>query len=126
MTIAFSCSDSRRIFRSTALHAGFLVYDFAITGAVITPTGTSPTMGLNPVPFTCSGSITNPTSDTPSITAGLLPKGLQLTDNGDGTAFVHGTPAKGTAGTYLIPIKITGANSVITKIFRLVITEKGQ
>lgn len=126
MTIAFSCSDSRLIFRSSAVHGGFLVYDFAISGAVMSPTGSFPKMGVDPVPFSCSGSVSNPTSDSPSMNLGLLPKGLQLTDNLDGTAFIHGNPAKGTAGTYLIPIKITGANSQFTEIFRLVVTEKSQ
>jgi hypothetical protein len=126
MTIDFSCSDSRIIFRSSAVHSGFLVYDFAITGVVMNPTGSSPTMGVDPVPFSCSGSVSNPTSDSPSMNLGLLPKGLQLTDNQDGTAFIHGNPAKGTAGTYLIPIKITGTSSQFTEIFRLVITEKNQ
>jgi hypothetical protein len=50
----------------------------------------------------------NPTA---SITeSGALPSGVSLTDNGDGTATLAGTPAPGTSGSY--PLTITAANGV--------------
>ena len=48
---------------------------------------------------------------TPSLTkTGTLPTGVTLTDNGNGTATLAGTPAAGTAGAY--PIMITASNGV--------------
>jgi titin len=45
----------------------------------------------------------------PSITeSGRLPRGLTFTDNGDGTASIHGKPAPGSHGTY--HVTITAAN----------------
>jgi hypothetical protein len=42
---------------------------------------------------------------------GSLPAGVHLTDNGDGTATLSGTPASGTAGTF--PITVTASNGVL-------------
>ncbi len=36
---------------------------------------------------------------------GKLPEGISLTDHGDGTAILSGTPAKGSAGTYQLAFK---------------------
>jgi sugar lactone lactonase YvrE len=49
----------------------------------------------------------------PSLTeTGALPIGVTLTDNGNGTARLAGTPAAGTSGSY--PITITASNGVGT------------
>ncbi|MEK6752680.1 MAG: sortase, partial [Chloroflexota bacterium] len=42
----------------------------------------------------------NPSTMTITLTGGTLPAGVTLTDNGDGTAILQGTPAAGTSGTY--------------------------
>ncbi len=42
--------------------------------------------------------------------AGALPSGVMLTDNGNGTATLSGTPAAGTGGVY--PITITAQNGI--------------
>ena len=126
MTINFSCSGGRVIYKAGNVHPGFTSYAFTASGGSVKPFASSPTMLVNPTPFSCSGLRCNPTSDSPSMTLGLLPKGLQFVDNGNGTAFVHGTPAKGTAGVYLIPIKVTAEGTELTRVFRLVISEKGQ
>jgi hypothetical protein len=44
-----------------------------------------------------------------SISSGSLPKGLKFKDNGDGTADISGTPAKGTGGEYTL--KLVAGNS---------------
>ena len=47
------------------------------------------------------------TSATPTAAlseTGALPDGVTFTDNGDGTAALAGTPASGTAGTYILTI----------------------
>jgi hypothetical protein len=57
--------------------------------------------------------VTTTGSPTPTITAtGALPAGVTLTDNGNGTATLAGTPAAGTGGTY--PITISASNGVGT------------
>jgi hypothetical protein len=49
---------------------------------------------------------------TPSITeTGALPSGMSFTDNGNGTATLAGTPASGSAGTYVL--SITASNGVV-------------
>ncbi|HEV3264298.1 MAG TPA: putative Ig domain-containing protein [Acidimicrobiales bacterium] len=55
---------------------------------------------------------------------GALPSGVTLTDNGNGTATLAGTPATGTGGTY--PITITDSNGVLpdaTQSFTLTVDE---
>ncbi|HLX87848.1 MAG TPA: Ig domain-containing protein, partial [Acidimicrobiales bacterium] len=56
--------------------------------------------------------VTTTGSPTPAITktAGTLPTGITLTDNGNSTATLAGTPASGSAGTYLFTIQ--AANGV--------------
>ena len=58
-----------------------------------------------------SFTVTTSGSPTPSISeTGALPSGVTLTDNGDGTATLAGTPAAGTGGTY--PIGIDASNGI--------------
>ena len=55
--------------------------------------------------------------------SGTLPSGVTLTDNGDGTATLAGTPASGSQGSY--PITITASNGVspdATQTFTLTVT----
>jgi len=55
--------------------------------------------------------VTSTGSPTAKITeSGALPSGVTLTDNGDGTATLAGTPAPGSSGSY--PITITASNGV--------------
>ncbi|MGA2827584.1 MAG: putative Ig domain-containing protein [Streptosporangiaceae bacterium] len=56
-----------------------------------------------------TSTVTTTGSPTAVITeSGTLPSGVTLTDNGDGTATLAGTPAAGSKGSY--PITITAAN----------------
>jgi hypothetical protein len=61
----------------------------------------------------------------PTITeAGQLPSGVNLTDNGDGTATLNGTPAAGTGGVY--DLTITASNAYppnATQSFALTVNE---
>ncbi len=61
---------------------------------------------------------------TPTITeSGALPSGVTLTDNGNGTATLAGTPGPATGGTY--PIAISAANGVLpnaSQSFTLTVT----
>jgi hypothetical protein len=73
------------------------------------------------------------TAGYPTATAitktGALPSGVTLTDNGDGTATLAGTPAVGTGGAYTITITATatgGAASPATQSFTLTVNEPPQ
>ena len=71
-----------------------------------------------------AGTFTVTTSGTPApaITeAGALPNGVKLTDNGDGTATLAGTPAIGSNSSYPITITATGAGSPANQSFTLTV-----
>ncbi len=87
---------------------------FALTVNPATPTAPAINSG-GAAAFTvgAQGSFAVLTTGNPaaSITeSGALPSGVSLTDNGDGTATLAGTPASGTSGSY--PLTITAANGV--------------
>ena len=78
------------------------------------PTAPAITSG-NSAAFTAGTQGTFPVTSTGSPTAkisesGALPSGVTLTDNGNGTATLSGTPASGAAGSY--PLTITASNGV--------------
>jgi hypothetical protein len=71
-----------------------------------------------------AGTFSVTTSATPAVTsitvAGTVPSGLTLTNNGDGTATVAGTPAAGSAGTHTLTFTATnGVSSPATQTFTL-------
>ena len=50
----------------------------------------------------------------PAISASGLPNGVSLTDNGNGTATVSGTPDAGTGGVYPVTITATSTSGTAT------------
>jgi hypothetical protein len=62
---------------------------------------------------------------SPAVTeSGMLPSGVTLNSNGDGTATLMGTPSAGTAGNY--PFTITASNGIgtnATQSFTLVVNQ---
>jgi hypothetical protein len=61
-------------------------------------------------------------SPTPSLSEiGALPANLKLTDNGDGTATLSGTPAPGTGGVYPITIRAANAAGTTAQSFTLTV-----
>jgi Ca2+-binding RTX toxin-like protein len=59
---------------------------------------------------------------TISITSGTLPTGLTFQDNGDGTATIQGTPAAGTANTYVLGLTATnGIGNPVTESFTITV-----
>jgi hypothetical protein len=72
-----------------------------------------------------AGTFTVTTSGFPTATmseSGLLPSGVTLVDNGNGTATLSGTPVAGTAGTYVLTL--TAVNAVLpaaTQTFTLTV-----
>ena len=63
---------------------------------------------------------------TPSLTeTGALPNGVTFTDNGNGTATLSGTPAAGTAATYVVTITANnGVGSPASRSFTLRVRKK--
>jgi hypothetical protein len=62
---------------------------------------------------------------TPSLTkTGALPNGVTFNDNGNGTATLGGTPAAGTAGTYIVTIVAgNGVGSPASQSFTLKVNQ---
>ena len=90
--------------------------DLAITSADNT-TFTVGSAGIFSV--TVSGFPTAAISET-----GSLPGGVTLTDNGDNTATLAGTPSAGTGGTYSLTIKAhNGVSTDVTQNFTLTVDE---
>jgi len=73
------------------------------------------------------GSFTVTTSGMPApaiSVAGALPQGVTLHDNGDGTAALQGTPARGTAGSYALTVVArNGSGADATQPFTLTVAE---
>jgi DNA-binding beta-propeller fold protein YncE len=56
------------------------------------------------------------------VAGGALPNGVTLTDNGNGSAYLEGTPASGTAGTYLVTISASnGIGNAAQQTFTLIV-----
>src|SRR5208282_4092509 len=61
---------------------------------------------------------------TPALSeTGALPAGVTLTDNGNGTATLAGTPGAGTGGTYAITLKATNTAGTGTQAFTLTVDQ---
>jgi hypothetical protein len=54
---------------------------------------------------------------------GPLPEGLNLIDNGNGTATLSGTPVAGIGGTYSLSMRAANAVDVTSQVFTLVINQ---
>lgn len=101
----------------------------AVQNFTLTVVGSPSITSANTTTFTVGSAgtftITTTGTPTPAITAtGGLPGGITLTDNGDGTATLSGTPAAKTGGTY--PLTLTAANGIgtnATQSFTLVVNE---
>jgi hypothetical protein len=96
-------------------------FTLTVNAAPVFTSSTSTTFTVNtPGTFTVSAS-GNP---TPSIsTTSTLPSGVTLTDNGNGTATLSGTPGTGTGGVYNISIKATSTSGTTTQNFTLTVDE---
>ena len=69
--------------------------------------------------------VTTTGTPTPTITeTGVLPTGVTLVDNGNGTATLAGTPGPGTSGTFQITIKAhNGIGTDATQTFTLTVNQ---
>ncbi|MGO9780945.1 MAG: putative Ig domain-containing protein [Streptosporangiaceae bacterium] len=54
--------------------------------------------------------------------SGPLPRGLSLTDEGDGTAVIAGTPAAGSEGHYPITVTAANASGTATRHFTIIVS----
>ncbi len=67
--------------------------------------------------------ITTAGNPTTIIETGPLPSGVTVTDNGDGTATLSGTPGGGTAGTYPLTFTATRGSTTTTQSFTLTVRQ---
>jgi hypothetical protein len=94
----------------------------------ITVTGPPSITSANSTAFTVATAgnftVTTSGSPTPALSeSGSLPNAVTFQDNGNGTATIAGTPAIGTAGTYLITITASnGTGTPATQSFTLTVT----
>ena len=92
-----------------------LVVDEHVAPTILSAASATATAGT---PFTTT--ITTTGEQTAAITeAGALPAGVSLTDNGDGTATLAGTPGAGTGGSYPITITATNPTGTTTQAYTL-------
>ncbi len=93
------------------------------TTAVTAPAITSAPSATFTVGQLGSQTITATGVPTPSIAeSGALPAGVTFTDNGGGTASLSGTPAAGTAGSYVLTLTASnGVNPAATQTFVLTV-----
>ncbi len=54
---------------------------------------------------------------------GALPKGLEFTDNGNGTATISGTPAAGAGGSVTLQLSVAGEKGTGTQALNLLVNE---
>ena len=59
--------------------------------------------------------------DTRTITSSALPTWLMLTDNGDGTATLSGTPAVSDAGTVNVTLTVNDGDATATQVFTITV-----
>jgi hypothetical protein len=69
-----------------------------------------------------AGSCTVLASGNPTLRAGVLPPGLEFTDQGGGTGVIAGTPAPTTTGIQQVSITATSAGGASTQSFSLMIS----
>jgi hypothetical protein len=73
-----------------------------------------------------AGSFTVATTGFPAAVlseSGTLPAGVTLTDHGDGTATLSGTPAAGSGGTYNFTVSARNSVSSVTQNFTLIVNQ---
>lgn len=89
---------------ATLLDMGFDSYDLEADDVYIQSVSENPEMQLHPADLAVTDGFSQLAVTDPELSLGPLPRGLSLIDNGNGTAFIVGTPAPGTAGDYEVNI----------------------
>ncbi|MCC7125184.1 MAG: putative Ig domain-containing protein [Acidobacteria bacterium] len=72
--------------------------------------------------FTVTTTATPPTTSI-TITAGALPAGVTLTDNGNGTATIAGTPGASTGGAYALTLTASNGIASTNQAFTLTVRQ---
>jgi len=106
-----------------------MTQDFTITVATGTGGNNVPSFTSTPVTDATAGTsytyevaASDPDAgDTLAITAPTLPAWLTLTDNGDGTATLTGTPADGDVGNHTVSLAVSDGTDSATQNFTLAV-----
>jgi hypothetical protein len=86
----------------------------------VAPAITSANAATSIVGTPFSATVTTTGEPAPALTeTGALPSGITFTDNGNGTATIGGTAAKGSGGSYPITITATNSSGTATQAFTL-------
>jgi hypothetical protein len=110
---------------ATPSRLSFDVFGLVSSGGDLWIESDTPTIRIYPMELPISSGQILLTSESPSLTTGPLPKGLELIDNGDGTAQIYGRPARGTAGLYRVKLIATNSVGVTERIIELRIRNAG-
>lgn len=73
--------------------------------------------------YTYAVTATDPEGDTLAITASVLPAWLALTDNGDGTATLAGTPAATDVGDHAVTLEVSDGINTTPQDFTIAVAE---
>jgi VCBS repeat-containing protein len=95
---------------------------------VVANTNDAPTFDSAPVTaatedsaYSYSIATTDVDGDPRTITATTLPTWLTLTDNGDGTATLSGTPTNAEVGSHAVVLEVTDGTAITTQSFSIVV-----
>lgn len=121
--ITLGVEDTLLLVSAEAPHLSFPFIVLEAPDLAVRVFGEAPDLNLYPAKLAILDSCIFLTSESPDIGLGDLPRGLELIDNGDGTAHIVGTPAPGTAGIYRLTLKAVNAKGEREQEFWLRITD---
>ncbi len=116
--------DHQVVIDATDASGGTAQQAYTITiGAAPAPENSAPSFSSSPVASATQGSAysyaiqaTDPDAgDTLAISAPTLPAWLTLTDNGDGTASLSGTPGEGDVGSHDVVLRVSDAAGAVAE-----------
>jgi hypothetical protein len=109
----------------------FAIQDFTITVAGGVGTNDPPSFTSTPTTaatanaaYSYAVTTADADGDTLAISAPVLPTWLTLTDNGDGTATLAGTPADGDVGPHAVSLEVTDGTATAVQSFTVTVAEQ--
>ena len=124
--------DHAVVLRVTDSSGLYATQSFTITVANVNDapafTSTTVTTATQDAPYTYAVTTADPDlihGDTLTLTAPTLPAWLTLTDHGDGTATLSGTPSNADVGDYAVVLRVTDSSGLYaTQSFTITVVEK--
>ncbi len=118
-TISLTLSDDGGILNGGVDTSASQSFDINVTSVNDDPvfTSTAPTSTVSKSPYAYNVTTSDPDPDTWTITAPTKPAWLTLTDNGDGTATLSGTPVKVDIGTHPVVLEVSDGSATTSQSF---------